>query len=100
VGEPGGPPLPSGISPVTSIRHVELRDALDRVVLEGTFSADNSNPVAGSFEREARLIPTGPLAQAAGSSFIRIEALPAGGRREQFSLSAEGLVSEASYRVI
>jgi len=100
VGEPGRAPLPPGIAPVTRIRHVELRDSLDRVVLEGSFNADNSNPVAGSFEREARLVSTGLLAQAAGSAFIRIEALPTGGRREQLSLSAEGLVSESSYRLI
>jgi subtilisin family serine protease len=99
VGEPGGASLPPGIAPVTRIRHVELRDSLERVVLEGTFNADHSNPVAGSFEREARLVSTGLLAQAAGSAFIRIEALPTGGRREQLSVSAEGLVSEASYRL-
>lgn len=100
VGEPGGAPLPPAISPVTRIRHVELRDSLDRVVLEGTFNADNSNPVAGFFERETRLVSTGLLAQPAGSAAIRIEALPAGGRREQLSLSAEGLVSQSSYRLI
>lgn len=100
VGEPGGAPLPAGISPVGNIRHVELRDSLERVVLEGSFNADNSNPAAGFFEREARLVATGILAQAAGNASIRIEALLAGGRRERLSLSAEGLVSESSYRVI
>ena len=100
VGEPGRVPLPPGIAPVTGIRHVELRDLLDRVVLEGTFNADNSNPVAGFFEREMRLVSTGLLADAAGSASIRIEALSAGGRREQLSLSAEGLVSQASYHLI
>lgn len=100
IGEPGGAALPPGISPVTRIRHVELRDSLDRVVLEGSFNADNSNPVAGFFERETRLVSTGLLGQAAGSASVRIEALPAGGRREQLRLSAEGLVSESRYRLI
>jgi len=85
---------------VTRIHHVELRDSLDRVVLEGTFNADNANPVAGFFERETRLVSTGLLAQPSGSAAIRIEALPAGGRREQLSLSAEGLMSQSSYRLI
>ena len=47
-----------------------------------------------------RLVSTGLLADAAGSASIRIEALSAGGRREQLSLSAEGLVSQASYHLI
>lgn len=100
VGEPERAPLPPGISPVARIRHVELRDALDRVVLDGSFNADNSNPVAGFFERETRLVSTGLLLQTAGSASIRIEALPAGGRRELLRLSAEGLVSESSYHLV
>jgi len=59
VTEPGRAPLPPAIEPVTKIRHVELRDSLDRVVLQGNFSADNSSPVGGFVEREARLLSTG-----------------------------------------
>ncbi|HLF85125.1 MAG TPA: S8 family serine peptidase [Blastocatellia bacterium] len=100
VTEPGRAPLPPAIEPVTKIRHVELRDSLDRVVLQGNFSADNSSPVGGFVEREARLLSTGVLPQAAGSASVRIEALADSTRRELLSVSAEGLISEASYRLI
>lgn len=100
VSEPGRAPLPPAIDPVTKIRHVELRDSLDRVVLQGNFSADNSSPVAGFVERETRLVSTVAMPQAGGSASVRIEALPEGTRREQLSVAAEGLISEASYRLI
>lgn len=100
VTEPGRAPLPPAIEPVTKIRHVELRDSLDRVVLQGNFSADNGSPVGGFVEREARLLSTGVLLQAAGSASVRIEALADSTRRELLSVSAEGLISEASYRLI
>jgi len=100
VSEPGRPPLPPVIDPVTRIRHIELRDSLDRIVLQGTFSADNSSPVGGYIEREARLLAAGALSQAAGSALVRIESLSDSTRRETLSVSAEGLVSDASYRLI
>jgi hypothetical protein len=98
--EPGAAPLPPAIEPVTKIRRVELRDSLDRIVLQGNFSADNSSPVGGFVQRETRLAATGVLPQATGSASVRIEALADGTRREQLGLSAEGLISEASYRLI
>jgi hypothetical protein len=98
VTEPGRAPLPPSIEPVTKIRHVELRDALDRVVLQGTFSSDNTSPVGGFVEREARLVSTGALPNA-GSATARIEALSDSTRRETLSVSAEGLISDASYRL-
>ncbi|MEK6320136.1 MAG: hypothetical protein AABN33_00490 [Acidobacteriota bacterium] len=100
ISEPGRAPLPPAIDPVTKIRHVELRDSLDRIVLQGNFSVDNSSPVAGFLEKETRLVSTGVLAQAAGSASVRIEALPEGTRREQLSLAAEGLMSESTYHLI
>lgn len=100
VTEPGRAPLPPAIEPVTKIRHLELRDSLDRIVLQGDFSADNSSPVGGFVERETRLAATGVLPQAAGSALVRIEALADSTRREQLSMSAEGLISGASYRLI
>ncbi len=100
VTEPGRAPLPPAIEPVTKIRHVELRDSLDRLVLQGNFSADNSSPVGGFVEKETRLAATGVLPQAAGGASVRIEALADSTRREQLSVSAEGLTSEASYRLI
>jgi hypothetical protein len=98
--EPGGVTLPPAIDPVTKIRHLELRDSLDRVVLQGTFSADNSSPVGGFVERETRLLSTGVLPQTAGSATVRIEALADSTRREILRVSAEGLTSESSYRLI
>lgn len=100
VTEPGRAPLPPPIAPVTKIRHVELRDSLGRVVLQGSFSSDNSNPVDGFVEREARLITTGFQTAAAGHAFARIEALAGGGRREQLNVAAEGLISDASYNLV
>jgi hypothetical protein len=100
VSEPGSAPLPAVIEPVTKIRRVELRDSLDRIVLQGNFSPDNSSPVGGFVEREARLLSTGVFPQTAGSASVRIEALPDGTRRELLSVSAEGLISETNYRLI
>ena len=92
--------LPPVIEPVTRIRHVELRDSLDRIVLKGNFSADNTSPVGGFVEKEARLLSTKVLSQTAGSALVRIEALADGTRREILNVSAEGLVSESNYLLI
>ena len=100
VAEPGRALLPPVLDPVSKIRHVELRDSLNRVVLQGDFSADKDRPLAGFLEKEARLTSTNVLPQAAGNSSIRIEALANGTRREQLSMAAEGLVSDAGYRLI
>jgi hypothetical protein len=100
VSEPGSKPLPIAIDPVTKIRRVELRDSLDRIVLQGNFTVDNTSPVGGFVEREARLASTGVLPRAAGSASVRIEALADNTRREKLSMSAEGLISEASYRLL
>jgi len=54
---------------------------------------------SGFVEREARLLSTGALPQAAGIVSSRIEALADSTRRELLSVSAEGLISEASYRL-
>jgi subtilisin family serine protease len=100
VGETGRAQLPPAIDPVTKIRHIELRDSLDRVVLQGTFASDSSSPVTGFVEKETRLAPTLAATKAAGSASVRIEALPEGTRREQLSMSVEGLISGSSYRLI
>ena len=100
VTEPGLSPLPPAIDPVTKIRRVELRDSLDRIVLQGAFSSDNANPVTGFVEREMRLGSTGVIALASGSASARIESLTDSTRRELLSMSAEGLISNTSYRLI
>lgn len=93
------PPLPGPLNPVKNIRHVELRDALDRVVLEGNFAADSDSPAAGFVERKTRLAATGLVLTAAGHSTVRIEAVGEA-RREHLNIEAEGLIAGASYRFI
>jgi hypothetical protein len=93
------PPLPGPLNPVKNIRHVELRDALDRVVLEGNFAADSDTPAAGFVECKTRLAATGLVLKAAGHSTVRIEAVGEA-MREHLSIEAEGLIAGASYRFI
>ena len=69
-------------------------------MLQGGFSSDNANPVTGFVEREMRLGSTGVIALASGSASARIESLTDSTRRELLSMSAEGLISNTSYRLI
>lgn len=48
--EPGSLPLGGALSPVTTIRHVQLQDRLGRTVLQGDFMSDGPvlEPPAGS----------------------------------------------------
>jgi hypothetical protein len=96
----GQPPLPPPINPVSKIRHVELRDSLNRLVLQGDFSGAGTAPVAGFVSRETRLVTTGALPQASGNAAVRIETLLDGRRRELLILTAEGLASDAGYRLL
>jgi hypothetical protein len=96
----GRSPLAGPLHPVTNIRHVELRDALDRVVLEGDFAANSNSPAGGFVERKTRLTATVIGLAAAGHSTVRIEAVGATARREHLSIEAEGLIADASYRFI
>ena len=98
--EVGRLPLAGSLNPVTNIRHVELRDALGRVVLEGRFADDVTTPPAGFVERDTRLVATVPFPAAAGRSTVRIEALDANARREHLSIEAEGLIPDSQYRFI
>src|SRR5262249_32471011 len=75
VKEPGGKPLPIPVDSVTRIRRVELRNALDQIVLEGNFIPDTAVPVVGFVEREARLASTGVQSRATGTATARIESL-------------------------
>jgi len=98
--EPGDLPLPPSINPVTRVGQIELRDSLNRVVLQGSFAAGTSDPSGGFVESEALLSSSLPGSSAAGNASIRIEALADGTRREQLGVSAEGLVSGDVYRLI
>lgn len=98
--ESGDSPLPPSINPVTRIGQVELRDSLNRIVLQGSFEDGASEPSNGFVESEALLSSPVPGSSAGGSASIRVEALMDGTRREQLSVSAEGLVSGDVYRLI
>ncbi|MEK6300692.1 MAG: S8 family serine peptidase [Acidobacteriota bacterium] len=98
--EAGRLPLAGPLNPVTKIRHVELRDAHGRVVLEGRFAEDVTSPPAGFVERDTRLAAPVPFSTAAGHSTVRIEAVNANARREHLSIEAEGLIPGAQYRFV
>ncbi|MGA9771274.1 MAG: S8 family serine peptidase [Blastocatellia bacterium] len=93
-------PLTEPLNPVTRIRRVELRDSLDRLVLQGDFDVDGATPFPRAFEKEARLAPTGDFKQAGGRATIRVESIREDLRRESLIVSAEGLISDVSYRVL
>lgn len=93
-------PLAGSLYPVTNIRHIELRDARDRVVLEGNFAANSDSPAGGFVERKTRLTATGLVLAAAGHSTVRIEAVGDAARREHLSIEAEGLIADDSYRFL
>jgi subtilisin family serine protease len=87
-------PLPASLIPVTSIKLVEVRDALNRVVLSNTFVA---RPGGGSqiVEKEATLNPTGVIPQANGKARAEVES-----EREKLRVEADYLESGASYSII
>nr|AIA13269.1 Subtilase family [uncultured bacterium] len=93
-------PLTEPLNPVTRIRRVELRDSLDRLVLQGDFDVDAVNAFPRAFEKEARLASTGDFKQAGGRATIRAESIREDLRRESLIISAEGLISDVNYRVV
>nr|AIA13804.1 hypothetical protein [uncultured bacterium] len=92
--------LAGPLNPVTRIRRVELRDSLDRLALQGEFDIDTTSPFPRAFEKEARLASTGAFEQAGGRATIRVESIREDFRRESLLVSAEGLISDISYRVV
>jgi Subtilase family len=97
--DPGRLPLVGPLNPVTNIRHVELLDALDQLVLKGDFAADVTTPAGGFVERQTRLSPTGQ-SPPAGHATVRIETVGGGARREHLSIEAEGVIPDAQYRFV
>jgi subtilisin family serine protease len=92
--EPGHLPLTGPLNPVTRIKHVEVRDSIDRIVLQGDFGAPGT--VGGSsVEKEIKLISTGALPGVGGKARIEIEP-----EREQLRVEAEDLIAGASYQVV
>ncbi|HXG93191.1 MAG TPA: S8 family serine peptidase [Blastocatellia bacterium] len=93
--EPSGDdlPLPAALDPVTNIRQIEVRDALDRVILANSFGAPQ--PGGGqSVEKEAQLVSTGVIANAKGRARAKVET-----EREELEVEGEELVSGESYNV-
>jgi subtilase family protein/fervidolysin-like protein len=98
--DPGKLPITGPLNPVTGIHRVELRDHLDRLVLQGNFGSDDPAPIARVFVRELRLASTGVLPQVAGNALIRIESVNENTRREELKIRVEGLARDAAYRFV
>jgi len=92
--EPGHLPLTGPLNPVTGIKHVEIRDSLDRIVLQGDFGRPGS--VGGSpVEKEISLDSTGALPGAGGKARIKVET-----EREELRVEGEDLAAGATYQVV
>lgn len=87
-------PLPAALNPVTGIRHVEVRDASDRIVLQGDFGVASGG--GGQFvEKRANLVSTGVLPQANGEARVEVEP-----ERQEFEVRADGLTPGVAYQII
>lgn len=91
-------PLPAALTPVSNIRRVEIRDAADRIVLQGDFQSGGGGTGGGAsqfFEKEINLASTGVIAGAQGEA--KVESEP---QREEVRVEGDHLVSGATYHVI
>ena len=81
-------PLPENLLPVSTIRHVQVRDSQDHVLLYGEFRpvVNGSGPVGQSVQKETRLDPTGLIPQAIGKAGIDVDS-----ERETVTVQAQGL---------
>ncbi|MFL6213589.1 MAG: S8 family serine peptidase [Blastocatellia bacterium] len=88
------PLLPAALTPVTNIKLVEVRDALDRIVLSNSFGTPQTGGSGGgSVEKEARL--TSPNGSARGSARAEIEA-----ERQKLRVEGDGLQSGVAYQIV
>ncbi len=89
--------LPPALFPVNKIKHVEVRDITDRIVLQADFGSVGGavGPPGQSFEKEASLIPTSLLPQASGSARVEVEETA-----EELRVEGQGLVSGTSYQIV
>lgn len=85
--------IPASLLPVQNIRHVEVRDALDRVVLQGDFGSPGSGGV--HFEKEAELFATGVIPRAEGDAKAEIEP-----QRQKLRVRGDELIAGASYAIV
>ncbi len=88
--------LPGSLNPVRNIRHVELRDSQDRIILQGDFGQPTGGGSGGeSLEKEAKLNSTGIVADARGDARVEIDS-----EREELRVRAEKLVPGAVYQIV
>lgn len=89
--------LPGSLNPVRNIRHVELRDSQDRVILQGDFGQPTGGvgSAGESLEKETKLNSTGIVADARGDARVEIEP-----EREELRVRAEKLVPGAVYQIV
>jgi hypothetical protein len=88
-------PLPGVLNPVTGIKHVEIRDSADRIVLQGDFGVAPGGGGGQFFEKKVNLIATGVLPQANGEAEVKIEP-----ERQELEIRADGLTPGVTYQII
>jgi len=89
-------PLDESINPVTKIKHVELREeSTGNVILQGNFGSSSQGSADQKVEKEARLYSAVTAERLGGRAKVQVEA-----ERETLKIEAEGLASNASYKII
>ena len=88
-------PLPGALNPVTGIKHVEIRDSADRVVLQGDFGVAPGGGGGQFVEKKVNLVATGVLPQASGEAEVKIEP-----ERQELEIRADGLTPGVTYQII
>jgi subtilisin family serine protease len=85
--------IPALILPVQNIKHVELRDSLDRIVLQNDFGSSGNGGVV--VEKEVTLLATGVVPGAQGDAKAEVEP-----EREKLRVRADGLTAGDSYAIV
>jgi subtilisin family serine protease len=88
-------PLPAPLNPVTGIRHVEIRDASDRLVLQGDFGVASGGGSGQFVEKKVNLVATGVLPQASGEAKVEVEP-----EKQELEIRADGLTPGVAYQII
>jgi thermitase len=87
--------LPAVLNPVTGIKHVEIRDSADRVVLQGDFGVAAGGGDGQFIEKKANLVSTGALPQASGEAKVEVEP-----EHQELEVRADGLTPGVAYQII
>jgi subtilisin family serine protease len=89
-------PLNDSISPVTNIRHLEVRATTGQfVILQGDFKTNSSEASRRSVEKETRLVPLTTSPRLAGRATVKMLA-----DYQELTIIAEGLQTGATYRLV